>query len=1076
MTHVDGGGVPAGTQLNGIYEIDKRIAMGGMGEVYIGHVIQTGDKVAIKMILPEHANNQMILDLFRKEASTLHNLYHEAIVRYFVFSVDPVLNRPYLAMEYAEGPALGERVRTYPLSEAEMSVLLPRVAGGLHAAHKAGIVHRDLSPDNIILVGGDVNRAKIIDFGIAKSSSSEGTLIGSGFAGKLKYVSPEQLGLGNGEVTVQADIYSLALVLAEAASGQPLDMGGSQVEVIEKRRGIPDLSTVPAYIQPLINWMLQPDPADRPASMEIVAGWTPSTPTPAPGTSAPAGDATQIAPAGFTAPPTAPTSSRSTPAHRAGADADQQQTKRRRRGPLPVLSLLLSGTVVAGIAAAMVIMSNPDLRLRDGSTIGGAITGDGESTAGGDGDGNGGAKGSGTKTAGHGADGGTDRDGTAVAGKGAGGGTAGTVGDGTSDGTDRDMKVVTADGRATEPPKIGSPGTLLTPPAGGGETSGDSGLRVGGGGSSDVNTGSGPGTLAAGGDTADGLVVPKAADAPRLPGGDTAMLSSPGAAGGETAGISAGGEAKLPDTASTSTPALTDGGGTTGPSLSKAPVDAEGGGDPADRLSEPRIARDGPGQLTVAGDTDLTGAPETGGLTVDDTPVAATPGSLDTATTVDADSTGGLIPVTDGGAARPLGGADAPALSDPGAGDSGSVAGVGGGETTTPGLTDPKVSDLTGGGSISDPSLSKAPLSANEKDPVATLAEPKVTTLSPGGLSAPTSSEGSALATDGNSNDIALPRTGDSGPSAPGTPAGGTTELAAVAAPKNQPPTIRNRVPDSLSAGQGQPLDMRLGEFFDEDGAVNLSLKVQGDVPNGLTFEMVTGGIVRMFGTPTEYGRYTIKVAAIDSAGLISESITVALRVERPRENREVRDYVLAYRGGDCFLTRPMRLAPREALIEVFLSEAEIPAVYKFDEDFKTENGFEANIRARLISVDQCELVYVLGKVGPEALDNSLVIQLVEDQLRAGDTLSGKIQGGRGARLFLFDNKAGVADLSDFISELSGEIGFRVPISGGRGPQILIAARPREGSGLSATASLNQLLAAAQQGRASLALGFFILK
>ncbi len=174
MTQVDGGGLPAGTQLNGIYEVERRIAIGGMGEVYIGRLIQTGDRVAIKMILPEHANNELILDLFRREASTLHNLYHEAIVRYYVFSVDPVLKRPYLTMEYADGPSLADRLREAPLKEARLTVLRRRVAGGLHAAHKLGIIHRDISPDNIILVDGQVEKAKIIDFGIAKSSGNEG--------------------------------------------------------------------------------------------------------------------------------------------------------------------------------------------------------------------------------------------------------------------------------------------------------------------------------------------------------------------------------------------------------------------------------------------------------------------------------------------------------------------------------------------------------------------------------------------------------------------------------------------------------------------------------------------------------------------------------------------------------------------------------------------------------------------------------------------------------------------------------------------------------------------------------------
>lgn len=273
MTEVQGGGVPAGTQLNGIYEIERRVAMGGMGEVYIGRAIQTRDRVAIKMILPEHAHNQTILDLFRREASTLHNLYHEAIVRYYVFSIDPVLDRPYLAMEYAGGPSLADRIRERPLTEAEMRVLVPRLASGLAAAHKLGVIHRDISPDNVILVDGAVANAKIIDFGIAKSSSADGTLIGGGFAGKLNYVSPEQLGLEGGDVTGQSDIYSLGLVLAEAAIGRPLPMSGTQVEVIEKRRRVPDLTEVPAYLRPLVQHMTQPRPADRPADMTAVASW-----------------------------------------------------------------------------------------------------------------------------------------------------------------------------------------------------------------------------------------------------------------------------------------------------------------------------------------------------------------------------------------------------------------------------------------------------------------------------------------------------------------------------------------------------------------------------------------------------------------------------------------------------------------------------------------------------------------------------------------------------------------------------------------------------------------------------------
>ena len=104
-----------GTRLNNVYEIERLVAQGGMGEVYRGFNIQTGDPVAIKMIRPEFASDPEILDLFRREASILHGFTNEAIVRYFVFSVDPELQRAYLAMEFVEGPSLKKRLGSGPL-------------------------------------------------------------------------------------------------------------------------------------------------------------------------------------------------------------------------------------------------------------------------------------------------------------------------------------------------------------------------------------------------------------------------------------------------------------------------------------------------------------------------------------------------------------------------------------------------------------------------------------------------------------------------------------------------------------------------------------------------------------------------------------------------------------------------------------------------------------------------------------------------------------------------------------------------------------------------------------------------
>jgi serine/threonine protein kinase len=268
--------LPPGTRLNGIFEIEQRIATGGMGEIYRGHAIETGDPVAIKVMRTDLADNTAALALFRKEASALNCIHHDAIVRYYIFSSDPVVRRHYLAMEFVDGRPLDDLLREGPLTFEAVRLMQQRLASGLHAAHQHGIIHRDVSPDNILIPNGDVGRAKIIDFGIARSTRlGDGTLIGSSFAGKYNYVSPEQLGLYGGNVTAKSDIYSLGLVLAQCLSGQRIEMGGSQFEVIEKRRTVPNLGAVDLRYRPLLEHMLQPDPNDRPESMAAVAAWRP---------------------------------------------------------------------------------------------------------------------------------------------------------------------------------------------------------------------------------------------------------------------------------------------------------------------------------------------------------------------------------------------------------------------------------------------------------------------------------------------------------------------------------------------------------------------------------------------------------------------------------------------------------------------------------------------------------------------------------------------------------------------------------------------------------------------------------
>lgn len=272
--------VPPGTRLNDLYEVGDQIAQGGMGEIYRGHQIATGDPVALKMIKPEFTGDESVMALFHREASALNRLQHESIVRYYIFGTDRIINRTYLAMEFVEGSALSDLMARRALSVAEATELRRRIATGLQVAHDNGIIHRDISPDNIILPEEDVRKAKIIDFGIARSSKpGQATVIGDGFAGKYNYVSPEQAGMFGGDVTARSDIYSLGLLLVASLLGKPIDMGGTMADVIEKRRTVPDLSAVDKQIRPLLEQMLAPDPKDRPSSMMVVAGWVPKDKT-----------------------------------------------------------------------------------------------------------------------------------------------------------------------------------------------------------------------------------------------------------------------------------------------------------------------------------------------------------------------------------------------------------------------------------------------------------------------------------------------------------------------------------------------------------------------------------------------------------------------------------------------------------------------------------------------------------------------------------------------------------------------------------------------------------------------------
>jgi TonB family protein len=263
--------IETGDVLNHIFEVKRFIKAGGMGQVFEGTNINSGERVAIKALLPALAADPKLAELFQREARTLTRLNHEALVQYLVLAKEPILGSFYIVTEYVDGVDLGEALGEVERSPAALERLLGRLASGLAVAHRLGAIHRDISPDNIMLPGGDLREAKIIDFGIAKDLGGNlPTLVGQGFAGKLNYVAPEQLGEHGGEIGPWTDVYSLALVILAVAQGAKVDMSGSFADALRKRRDGPELSSVPEALRPLLADMLRSDPAVRLRSMDAV--------------------------------------------------------------------------------------------------------------------------------------------------------------------------------------------------------------------------------------------------------------------------------------------------------------------------------------------------------------------------------------------------------------------------------------------------------------------------------------------------------------------------------------------------------------------------------------------------------------------------------------------------------------------------------------------------------------------------------------------------------------------------------------------------------------------------------------
>ena len=215
--------------LNGRYEIEELLGQGGMARVFRGTDGVLGRNVAVKVLSPQYAGDDQFVARFRREAQAAAGLNHPNIVS--VYDTGSQGDVHYIVMEYVEGRTLRDVIRQEgPILPERVSEIGQAVARALAAAHEAGLVHRDIKPGNIMLTrDGEV---KVMDFGIARTSTGDTLTQTAAVLGTASYLSPEQA--QGAAVDARSDIYSLGCVLYEMLTGRPPFTGDSPVAIAYK--------------------------------------------------------------------------------------------------------------------------------------------------------------------------------------------------------------------------------------------------------------------------------------------------------------------------------------------------------------------------------------------------------------------------------------------------------------------------------------------------------------------------------------------------------------------------------------------------------------------------------------------------------------------------------------------------------------------------------------------------------------------------------------------------------------------------------------------------------------------------
>ena len=258
-----------GTILSKRYALTGRIAAGGMGEVWAATDTVLGRRVAVKLLSPALSEQGDFLERFRAEARNCAALHHPNITTVFDYGEDD--GSAFLVLELVPGQPLSQLIAdSAPLSAQTTAAILIQAATALEAAHRSGVVHRDVKPANILITPGGT--AKLTDFGISRLIDTVPLTRTGQVLGTAQYLSPEQA-MGQ-SATASSDIYALGVVGHEMLTGQvPFDAGSAVgtalAHINQPPPPLPD--TVPAGIRDVILAALAKQPADRPATAASMA-------------------------------------------------------------------------------------------------------------------------------------------------------------------------------------------------------------------------------------------------------------------------------------------------------------------------------------------------------------------------------------------------------------------------------------------------------------------------------------------------------------------------------------------------------------------------------------------------------------------------------------------------------------------------------------------------------------------------------------------------------------------------------------------------------------------------------------